>query len=298
MKIGEKIKKLRIEKSMTQSELAGNFITRNMLSLIESGSAQPSLPTVIYLAERLNVPPGILVSDDNDEYFYRRMSRMENIRRAFAAKDYRICLDLCRSLRDDEADDSELDLICAECLLGVAKEEFFRGNLKASVALFDEACDCAAKTVYNTSHILAESCVYCTYMKGISPSLYADCADLEIPHGLAHSDDFCRYVGMLTMMDNGKRDDVALYVSEDRKKDVYTVHLHAKLEMIGKDHAEARHLLLDILNSDERVAFPVMYDVFRDLEICCRESGDFKGAYEYSGDKVVMLEKMLSEDSL
>ena len=135
-------------------------------------------------------------------------------------------------------------------------------------------------------------------MRNISPSVYSDCADLDIHHGLAASDDFCRYAEMLEMIENGKRDDVALYVSEDRKKDIFTVHLHAKLEMIGKDHAEARHLLLDILNSDESVPFPVMYDVFRDLEICCRETGDFKGAYEYSGDKVVMLEKMLSEENI
>ena len=42
-KIGEKIKALRISKRMTQSELAGDQITRNMLSLIENGSALPSL---------------------------------------------------------------------------------------------------------------------------------------------------------------------------------------------------------------------------------------------------------------
>ena len=297
MKPGEKIKKLRTEKSMTQSELAGNFITRNMLSLIESGTAQPSLPTIIYLAERLNVPPGLLICDDNDEYFYRRMSLMENIRRAFASKSYGICLDLCESLSSD-AQDSELDLIVAECMLGVAKEDFYRGNLKAALAHFDEACDNAAKTVYTTSHIFAQSSTYCTYMRNISQQLYSDCADIDVPRGLSLGDDFCLYAYMLEMIEAGKRDEVALYVSENRKKDVFTVHLHAKLEMIGKDHAQARLLLLEILNSDESVPFPVMYDVFRDLEVCCRESGDFKGAYEYSGDKVVMLERMLSEDGL
>ena len=41
---------------MTQSELAGDAITRNMLSLIESGTASPSVKTLQYLAERLGVP--------------------------------------------------------------------------------------------------------------------------------------------------------------------------------------------------------------------------------------------------
>ena len=43
MNIGEKIRKLRNGKLMTQAELAGTQITRNMLSQIESGTAMPSL---------------------------------------------------------------------------------------------------------------------------------------------------------------------------------------------------------------------------------------------------------------
>ena len=53
MQIGEKIKKLRTAKLMTQSELVGGEITRNMLSRIENGAAQPSMATVKYIAERL-----------------------------------------------------------------------------------------------------------------------------------------------------------------------------------------------------------------------------------------------------
>jgi transcriptional regulator with XRE-family HTH domain len=41
MNIGKKIKDLRSAKMMTQSELAGDEITRNMLSRIESGSKRP-----------------------------------------------------------------------------------------------------------------------------------------------------------------------------------------------------------------------------------------------------------------
>ena len=67
MQIGEKIKSLRQSKLMTQSELAGTQITRNMLSTIEHGTALPSLPTALYLAERLNVPVGYLLAEGEDE---------------------------------------------------------------------------------------------------------------------------------------------------------------------------------------------------------------------------------------
>ena len=39
--IGEKIKRLRLQRNMTQSDLAGDQITRNMLSRVENGAALP-----------------------------------------------------------------------------------------------------------------------------------------------------------------------------------------------------------------------------------------------------------------
>ena len=62
MNIGEKIRDLRVSKLMTQAELAGSQITRNMLSCIENGNASPSLSTIIYIAGRLNVPVGFLLA--------------------------------------------------------------------------------------------------------------------------------------------------------------------------------------------------------------------------------------------
>ena len=45
MNIGEKIKELRMRRRMTQADLAGDTVSRNMVSLIENGSALPSLQT-------------------------------------------------------------------------------------------------------------------------------------------------------------------------------------------------------------------------------------------------------------
>ena len=39
LNIGEKIRQLRISKLMTQADLAGDQITRNMLSRVENGAA-------------------------------------------------------------------------------------------------------------------------------------------------------------------------------------------------------------------------------------------------------------------
>ncbi len=65
--LGKRLKTARLSKKMTQSEVAGNFITRNMLSLIESGSATPSMKTLEYLSGVLDIPMDKLLSDSWEE---------------------------------------------------------------------------------------------------------------------------------------------------------------------------------------------------------------------------------------
>ena len=66
IELGKRIKEARIARKMTQSELVGDFITRNMLSRIESGNACPSVKTLEYLANRLELPPGSLMDNMDD----------------------------------------------------------------------------------------------------------------------------------------------------------------------------------------------------------------------------------------
>lgn len=53
MDLGEKLRRARLEAGLTQRQLCGEEITRNMLSQIENGSAKPSMKTLQYLAGRL-----------------------------------------------------------------------------------------------------------------------------------------------------------------------------------------------------------------------------------------------------
>ena len=60
-------------------------------------------------------------------------------------------------------------------------------------------------------------------------------------------------------------------------------------------YKEAFELLHELLFDDNyELPEPMLYFVFCDLEICCKEIGDFKGAYEYSGNKIDILQKLLS----
>lgn len=65
MTLGQKIKAARLEKGLTQKEVVGDYITRNMLSKIENDSATPSVRTLEYLARALDLPPGYFLNDAN-----------------------------------------------------------------------------------------------------------------------------------------------------------------------------------------------------------------------------------------
>lgn len=53
MDIGTRLKQARLEAGLSQRQLCGDTITRNMLSRIENGAARPSMDTLAVLAARL-----------------------------------------------------------------------------------------------------------------------------------------------------------------------------------------------------------------------------------------------------
>ena len=56
MELGEKLRQARLEAGLSQRQLCGDIITRNMLSQIENGSAKPSYATLQALCARLGKP--------------------------------------------------------------------------------------------------------------------------------------------------------------------------------------------------------------------------------------------------
>ena len=289
MNIGEKIKALRVSKFMTQSQLAGEEITRNMLSRIENGAAQPSLDTLRYIASRLNVSPGYLIAEGGDERMYVKRNETEGIKNALLSGDYRICRDMCLNL--GELGDDEIQLILAEATLGIARELFSEGELHGSCEYLDLAIEACATTVYNTDRIYATAAMYFRYMQQISTTMSSDFIDEEeTPVYAAYHDPFCTYIANFIAVREQTEGEVMPKIGEGT---VFSAHIEAIRSMRTGDYAKAYESLHQILVSDDPVPKPMMYFVFCDLEICCREIGDYKGAYEYSIDKLELMQKML-----
>ena len=64
MELGEKLLRARQEAGLSQRQLCGDVITRNMLSQIEHGTARPSMDTLRYLASRLGKPVSFFLGED------------------------------------------------------------------------------------------------------------------------------------------------------------------------------------------------------------------------------------------
>ena len=84
MTMGQRILAARLAAGLSQRELAGEEITRNMLSSLEHDTANPSVATLQYLAGRLGRPVSFFLGEDGPSEAVA----------AFEAGDYRRCLEM------------------------------------------------------------------------------------------------------------------------------------------------------------------------------------------------------------
>lgn len=301
MNLGQKIKNLRTEKMMTQKELAGGEITRNMLSQIENGLAQPSLATVFYLAKKLSVPAGYLLSEGDEEFIYNKTGAMKNIKRAYADKRFELCRDMCLSSFDEY--DDELELILTDCCLGLGMEYAVNGRLYKACRLLDEAWTHADKTMYSTTAQRNTVKVIFGLLKEISPTLDSYEVDTDdignIANPILFDSVFAKYATVVL-------DDEKYARMEEHTFGAYTAvydhdallisHLKAKKLMSEGCFKDAHRILLEITDGAITPPRLLLYLACCDMEICCREEDNYKGAYEFAGNRLEILEHMLIDE--
>ncbi|EPZ0456179.1 helix-turn-helix transcriptional regulator [Bacillus sp. CD3-5] len=94
--LGEKIKALRKEKKLTQTELAGSELTKSMLSQIENGKATPSMKTLQYIAEKLECEPSFLLEEDEGK-IVELIQKMEPLIKANGDEVYKTLLPIVQT---------------------------------------------------------------------------------------------------------------------------------------------------------------------------------------------------------
>lgn len=276
MDLGEKIRSARLEKHMTQSEVASDKITRNMLSAIESGKATPSLDTLLYIAKRLDVPVYYLISDDVDVSEYRKTTLMPIVKELFAKKQYEGCI-LYAAKLDQVDDEIAYMLTYSHFALGVSALK--NGAFVTADKHLTKAEEYSKKTIYDTSGICCKIPLYLTICRNVNAPLLDFDKDIFMNAVLENADfEFFKYVC---------NDWDYQYTAPHLKK-----HAAAKIKIRERRYYDAIVLLIEIAEAKADFEYNAyfMYCVYSDLENCYKQIHDFENAYKYVSKRMSMME--------
>lgn len=152
--LGKRIKEARIAKKMTQSEVVGDFITRNMLSQIESGTATPSIRTLEYLCGVLDMPVKQLVADQAED----ELALLMQAKAMLISEDFTQVVELCKNYPKELSD--EFCAILARGYLGRARAEAAQGKYREAASSTECAVDYAQKGIYANNTLKTEGLLF------------------------------------------------------------------------------------------------------------------------------------------
>lgn len=304
-RLGANIRAARRHLGMTQGQLAGEDITRNMLSLIESGAALPSLPTLCMIAERLGLTPGALMGELSDHLIERSE---KELRVLLAKKKYGELIDRWdRELGEDselEPTPGLCDLLI-EGLVGRAIELFGQGRLGEARGLLDRADTIPDPKGYDVSSARENSLTYRILIsRTLGDSGKNESESLTELLFSKHEQAFYAVVQeLLSESARRVRSEADGEAVELRKRlEPYLAHfesglirdhIEAKLLMIEAEYLSAKAKLLPLCT--EKLPPGTAFELYSDLEHCCKCCGDFENAYKYSTEKLKLLQSIKSD---
>lgn len=149
MTLGQKLRQARQARGLTQAQVVGERITRNMLSQIENDLASPSVGTLEYLASVLDVKLAWLLADEQEQ---AALARTQQLRERYRAGDYAGCLSLAP---EGELDDEQA-FILANSAANCAKHALFSERFDVAKRLAGQAMRWNAQGFYENPSILLQ----------------------------------------------------------------------------------------------------------------------------------------------
>ncbi len=251
---------------MTQKELAGGEITRNMLSRIENGAAYPSIGSLLYLAERLEVSPAYFFDESE-----KTQSEIESMLCSYYNEgEYEKCITAGSALPATESGN-----ILAQCYLNMAVSDYLQMKFKSareSLLLAKEQCESAADitdTVYNIVMCLLklQDVAFDTGLDELSSD--------TIPSYKAMTANF--YMFLLANADSCADAD------ELSKNSLFGLHISARAEMSAGNYASAVDILKIAKTRISDTTPPALsFMIYDDLEASAIKTENYKEAYEAS----------------
>ncbi len=249
MTLGERLKQARLSAGLSQRQLCGKDLTRNMLSQIENGKALPSLDTLMLLASRLHLP----VSHFLGEPVSQNGGKMAQARRLYAAGQPRQALDALSDYKSpDELLDNEYRLLRKLCYQALAAEAIRQQRYPYARELLKTAGELPSFYPVEGLPLLAA-------MAGVDdplPSL---------------DETLCVYAELALRTGDPQRAQALLAAAETRDARWYTRMGRSLFAQNAYEEAAA------MLQKGEQTK-----EIYGILEICYRELGDFAKAYDYA----------------
>lgn len=276
MTIGEKIKAQRRRLGYTQADVAGDYISRNMLSLIESGNATPSLETLRYLADTLHLPIEYLVSEKASLSPFLKLQLEGEILESFNQEKYKKVLFLIDKLGQF---DDLLALLGAEAAYRYARKKLAEGSLESAKSYLLRVDEYLSKSKIDSPMLRAKVALASSIAQNISsPKLNFDEANYLSLIKKSTDEEFFHYYSM--------------DLNYSYENEILSLHMQAKEQMRKRNYQAAILLLTqaeDIKTADNYEAF-VFLGIYSDLETCYKELADFEKAYRYVTKRLSMME--------
>ena len=254
MDMGKRLKEARLARGLSQRQLCGDRISRNMLSLIENGTARPSMETLLYLADRLGKPVGYFleeaVSYNQQVILQARQAAPEEALERLKAYE-----------SPDPVFDPEYYLLTALSALRLARQAAGEGRLAYCRELTALAADAGAKTPYYTPELERERLL-------IAYLADPDSAP-QLENALPASDEPLLH-GQAALCRNDPKGCLSALASTVGPK---ADRLRAEAYFMEKDYENALKIYKTLPET--------MQDLSK-MEICCRELRDFEQAYAYA----------------
>ncbi len=244
MELGEKLKQARLDAGLSQRQLCGEEITRNMLSQIENGSAHPSMKTLQYLASRLGRPMSYFMEDEDP---------MASVRDAYRHGRYEEVLDTAPG-----GDEGVLLQILS--ILELAEQAYRDGKKPYAVALLERAELLEAGTVYCPEELARRRVLL---MARLLPERTE-----KLLQSLPEEELLLRAQGLA---EKNPQACCAILDSLQNQQDSRWISLRGRAAFAAGDYAGAKVYLSQ--NEEENLQL---------LEECCIQLEDYKGAYTYA----------------
>ena len=261
MTLGEKLRQARAEAGLTQRQLCGEEITRNMLSQIENGSARPSMKTLQYLAAQLNKPVSWFLEEEGAVSPNRRC--MEEARDCFDRQEMARVLEILSAYREpDPVFDREYRMLQILSRMDLAQQVMEQGRYPYARELLEQAGSLGAGGPYYTQDLENRRLRLLAQVPGTRVQLPGLDLDLLIHAGAA--------------VTNGdwERARCLLEAVQDKQ--------HPRWNLLrGEIYWQERsYIAAKACYHAAEARYPK--ETAHRLEQCYRELGDFKRAYEYA----------------